>query len=74
MYLSMDYNFDLIQDKPAVQIVDKGITIKFSKSDYNWCVKCWVYVIINVYDEQRYYIHTKAWSSREEFMDTTFPT
>ena len=31
MYLSLDMNFDLLQDKPAVQIVDDGITIKFAK-------------------------------------------
>ena len=73
MYLSMDSNFDLLQDKPAVQIVDDGITIKFAKADFNWCVKCWVYVIINVYHEQRYYVTAKAFSSRETFMDKIVP-
>jgi hypothetical protein len=55
-HLSLDSNFYLIEEKPASHIVQNGIAIKFTEKDYQWCRKCYVYVILNVYEEMRYYI------------------
>ena len=56
VFLSMDSNFYLIEEKPAPHVLDQGMGIKFTENDYEWCVRCFIYVIVNVYKEQRYYI------------------
>ena len=55
-YISLDDSFYLIEEKPASHVVDNGIAFKFGSNDYEWCVKCYVYVILNVVEESRYYI------------------
>ena len=59
-HLSLDANFYLIEEKPASHIVANGIAIKFTEKDYEWCRKCYVYVIVNIYEEMRYYITSIA--------------
>ena len=59
-HLSLDANFYLIEEKPAAHIVSNGIAIKFTEKDYEWCRKCYVYVIVNIYEEMRYYITSIA--------------
>jgi hypothetical protein len=48
VHVSLDNNFYLIEEKPAPHITDNGIAVKFGESDYNWCVKCYVYIIVNI--------------------------
>ena len=60
MFLSLDSYFYLIEEKPAVHILKDGLAIKFGKQDFAWCVKCWVYAIINIYVEQRYYLTSSS--------------
>jgi hypothetical protein len=55
-HISLDDNFYLIEEKPASHVVDNGVAIKFGSNDYSWCVKCYVYVILNIVEESRYYI------------------
>ena len=59
-HLSLDANFYLIEEKPASHIVANGIAIKFTEKDYEWCRKCYVYVIVNIYEEMRYYVTSIA--------------
>ena len=59
-HLSLDANFYLIEEKPASHIVANGIAIKFTEKDYEWCRKCYVYVIVNIYKEMRYYVTSIA--------------
>lgn len=56
----MDSNFYLIEEKPATHIYQNGIGIKLTSDDYNWCKKCFIYVIMNIYQEDRYYISSLA--------------
>lgn len=55
-HVSLDENFYIIEEKPATHLVDNGVGFKFSELDHNWCVKCYIYIIINIKDEGRYYI------------------
>ena len=56
LYLSLDPNFKVVEEKPATHILKNGMAIKFGKNDFEWCVKCYVYVILNVRKESRYYL------------------
>jgi hypothetical protein len=56
LYLSLDANFYLIEETPAAHVTQTGKAIKFTDRDYKWCRNCAVYGILNVYDEDRYYI------------------
>lgn len=69
VYLSLDPHFYLIEEKPANHILDNGIGIKFGKGDFAWCVQCYVYVILNVYDEQRYYVTSNAVREADPFTE-----
>jgi len=51
MFLSLDANFYLIEEKPATHIMLDGIGIKFGVNDFGWQVKSYVYLIINIYKE-----------------------
>jgi hypothetical protein len=66
VYMSQDPNFYLLQEKPGVQIIDNGIAVKFMKGDLNWCVKCFVYILVNIYKEQRYYVTAESLWDNEE--------
>lgn len=56
LFLSLDANFYLIEESPAAHLTATGKAIKFTDRDYKWCRNCPVYGILNVYDEDRYYI------------------
>jgi len=56
MWLSLDKNFYIIEEQPASHVVDNAIAIKFGRDSDRWCTKCWVYIVLNVVVEQRYYI------------------
>jgi hypothetical protein len=56
VHVSLDNNYYLIEEKPAPHITDNGVAVKFGEDDYNWCVKCYIYIIVNIVQEGRYYI------------------
>jgi len=60
MWLSYDKQYYIIEETPSSHILDKAVAIKMSQNDTNWCTKCWVYLIVNVEVEQRYYITSIA--------------
>lgn len=60
MFFSMDSNFNLIEEVPATHIESDGVALRFNSKDELWNTKMYVYVIVNVYTEQRYYMTTKA--------------
>jgi hypothetical protein len=60
VFLSLDANFKVIEEKPAIHILKNGVAIKFGKNDFEWCVKCYVYLILNISKESRYYITAQA--------------
>jgi len=60
MFLSLDSDFYLIEEKPAVHVLETGLGIKFSKSDFAWCTNCYIYLIANIFTDQRYYITSKS--------------
>lgn len=55
-HVSLDDDFYIIEEKPATHFVSNGVGFKFSEKDHNWCVKCYIYVIVNIVEEGRYYI------------------
>jgi len=48
VFLSLDANFKVIDEKRAQHILRNGLAIKFGKNDLDWCSKCYVYLIVNV--------------------------
>ena len=56
MYLSLDQSFYLIEETPSAHVTSTGKAIKFSDNEENWCRNCDIFVILNVYEEDRYYV------------------
>jgi len=56
IFFSLDAKFYIIEEKPAQHLIEKGVGIKFGQNDFAWCVRCYVYLIVNIYKEQRYYV------------------
>ena len=42
-------------------MLEEGIAIRFSDKDINWCRKCYIYLLVNVEVEQRYYVTSMAY-------------
>lgn len=63
MYVSYDSKFILAEDRRSNLVLEDGVAMRLSKKDVNWCSKCYVYILINVETEQRYYLTTKALTS-----------
>lgn len=51
--------------------MDDGVAVKFSNKDINWCTKCYVYFVVNVYSNQRYYITAKSNFEEKEITKLT---
>ena len=47
-------------------ITEFGKAIKFTEKSQNWCFKCWVYLLVDIYDEQRYYLTGVASATIQE--------
>lgn len=62
MYVSFDSKFSLADDRPSNLVLEDGVAMRLSKKDVSWCSKCYVYLLINVETEQRYYLTTKAYT------------
>ena len=60
MFVSTDKHFNLLEDRQLVQVVDNGMGVKFTQKDIGWCTKCWIYFVVNVYKDERYYVTTQA--------------
>jgi len=56
VFLSLDANFYLIEEKPAEHLIENGMGIAFGTSDFSWCTNCYIYLIVNIFEESRYYI------------------
>jgi hypothetical protein len=69
LYMSMDKNFQLIEEKPSAHLSSTSLAMKFSKLDQKWCTKCTVYLILNVERGDRYYITTTARTANDQLSD-----
>jgi len=56
LYLSLDDTFYILEETPAPHLSASGKAVKFTDKHNKWCTKCAVYAILNVYEEDRYYI------------------
>lgn len=71
MYFSLDSNFNLIEEVPASHIMQDGVALRYNSKDEGFSTKKYVYVIVNVYTEQRYYMTTKATKGNRELSGAT---
>jgi hypothetical protein len=60
LHLSMDGYFHLVEELPAAHLLSEGLAVKFGESHPSWCVQCFVYAILNVVEEGRYYVTAEA--------------
>ena len=73
LFLSQDSNFYILEEKPATHILEDGVAIKLGKRDYDWCTNCYIYLIANVYTEQRYYVTSQSLNAEPD-MTESLPT
>ena len=59
-YLSHDNKFNVIEDRPARHVTDKGLSVLMTSSDTLWCVDCYVYIILSMVDDRRIYVTAEA--------------
>jgi len=48
MWLSVDKEFYILEEKPASHLLGKSVDLKMQEGHEHWCTKCWVYAIVNV--------------------------
>lgn len=58
MMFSLNPDIYIIEERPAMASSKSGTTLKFSSNDPQWCTSCYIYVVLNIYDEDRYYFTT----------------
>ena len=73
LLLSLDAAFYLIEETPAAHVTATGKAIKFTDRDLKWCRNCAVYAILNIYDEDRYYITSVGRVENDE-LSNSIPT
>ena len=57
-----DGNFSLLESKEARHVTERGINVLVTSADSRWCVNCYVYLIVNIIEDRRIYVTTKALS------------
>ena len=73
LLLSLDATFYLIEETPAAHVTASGKAIKFSDRNAKWCRNCAVYAILNIYEEDRYYITSLGRVENDE-LSNAIPT
>lgn len=58
MMFSLNPDIYIIEERPAMASSKTGTTLKFSSNDPQWCTSCYIYVVLNIYNEDRYYFTT----------------
>ena len=66
VYVSLQPRFNVQQQYLPVHVLDGATGVQFGKGDSVWCTKCYIYLLVNVEKEQRYYLSAKAVSTLEE--------
>jgi len=69
VFMSHDSKFNVIEERPSTHILKDGVSVKLSSRDYQWCVNCWVYFIVNVIDDRRVYATATAHSRTRVLRD-----
>lgn len=65
MMFSLNSDIYIIEERPSMASSKSGITLKFSSNDPQWCTSCYIYVVLNIYNEDRYYFTTISRSSTD---------
>ena len=73
LHLSTDGYFHLVEESPAPHLLSEGVALKFGEESPNWCVQCFVYAILNVREEGRYYVTSEARHGNEP-LSATLPS
>lgn len=73
LFLSLDDTFQIIEEKPASHVSKTSIGLKFGEKDYQWCTNCFIYAIVNIEIEDRYYLTSVARAQNDAFT-TTLPS
>lgn len=73
LLLSLDAAFYLIEETPAAHVTATGKAIKFTDRNAKWCRNCPIYAILNIYQEDRYYITSLGRIENDE-LSNTIPT
>lgn len=69
MYLSLDQDFQIIEEKPSAHFTSTSMAMKFGKLEPKWCTRCTVYLILNIERGDRYYVTTTARADNDQVSD-----
>lgn len=58
-----DYKFNVVEERPASHITDKGLSVLMTSSDTRWCTNCYVYLIVNMVEDRRVSVTATAMTS-----------
>ena len=69
-FLAVDSKFSVVEDRPAKHITDSGLSVLLTSDDTRWCVKCNVYLIVNMIEDKRLYVTSEASSANKSLFET----
>jgi hypothetical protein len=55
MYFSLDSNIYQVEERKVETLLPKGVGYSFTENDYGWCTGCYVYLLVDIINEGRYY-------------------
>lgn len=56
LYFSLDSVIYQIEERKVENILTKGVGFSFTENDFGWCTGCYIYLLVDVIKEGRYYI------------------
>lgn len=60
LFLSQSNRFDMQQERVPVHVLENGVGLMLTKKDIVWCTKCYIYLLLNIDQEDRYYATARA--------------
>ena len=60
MYFSLDSTIYQVEERKVENILSSGVGFYFTNSDYGWCTGCYIYFLVDVIQDGRYYVQFTA--------------
>jgi hypothetical protein len=55
LYFSLDSTIYQVEERKVETLLPKGVGFSFTENDYGWCTGCYIYVLVDITTEGRYY-------------------
>jgi hypothetical protein len=56
LYFSLDSTIYQVEERKVENILTNGVGFAFTEGDYGWCTSCYIYLLLDVINDGRYYV------------------